>query len=119
MNAEGPSPSLSPPPMGKGMRRGQPNPEDTGPRHILFSGQIWKTEDVKMSVPGQAVAEEPSTQHPSPRGTSLSAVLALCCPPVHSTPNLSARAAALPVSPEFRKATRALDSAARITVGRC
>lgn len=39
--------------------------------HVLFSGQIWKTEDMKMSVPRQAVMEEPSTEPLSPRGTCL------------------------------------------------
>lgn len=38
---------------------------------VLLSGQIWKTEDVKMSVPSQAVMEEPSTEPLSPRGTCL------------------------------------------------
>ena len=36
--------------------------------HVLFSGQIWKTEDVKMSLPRQAAPEEPWALPPSPRG---------------------------------------------------
>ncbi|XP_029419907.1 WD repeat- and FYVE domain-containing protein 4 isoform X2 [Nannospalax galili] len=51
--------------------------------HIIITGsqdgmvRIWKTEDVKMSVPGQAVTEEPSTQLPSPRGHRWEKNLAL------------------------------------------
>lgn len=36
---------------------------------FLFSGQIWRTEDMKTSVPGLATPEEPSAPPPSPRGT--------------------------------------------------
>ena len=36
---------------------------------FLFSGQIWRTEDMKTSVPGLTIPEEPSAQPPSPRGT--------------------------------------------------
>ncbi|XP_076980769.1 WD repeat- and FYVE domain-containing protein 4 isoform X3 [Tamandua tetradactyla] len=52
--------------------------------HVIITGsqdgivRIWKTEDVKMSVPGQAVAEEPLAQPPSPRGPRWEKNLALC-----------------------------------------
>lgn len=39
------------------------------PWPFLFSGQIWRTEDMKTSVPGLATPEEPSAPPPSPRGT--------------------------------------------------
>ena len=56
---------------------------------VLLSGQIWKTEDVKMSVPSQAVMEEPSTEPLSPRGTCLEiwipAVLLYTSPPARAT----------------------------------
>uniref|UniRef100_A0A8D2AKB2 WDFY family member 4 n=1 Tax=Sciurus vulgaris TaxID=55149 RepID=A0A8D2AKB2_SCIVU len=51
--------------------------------HVIITGshdgivRIWKTEDVKMSVPRQAVAEEPSVQPPSPRGHKWEKNLAL------------------------------------------
>ncbi|XP_058155114.1 WD repeat- and FYVE domain-containing protein 4 isoform X2 [Dasypus novemcinctus] len=51
--------------------------------HVIITGsqdgvvRIWKTEDVKMPVPGQAAAEEPSAQPPSPRGPRWEKNLAL------------------------------------------
>ncbi|XP_047409355.1 WD repeat- and FYVE domain-containing protein 4 isoform X3 [Sciurus carolinensis] len=51
--------------------------------HVIITGshdgivRIWKTEDVKMSVPRQAVAEELSVQPPSPRGHKWEKNLAL------------------------------------------
>lgn len=63
-------------PRCKGIEMGHPDSEGSiilpgHDIHVLFSGQIWKTEDVKMSVPRQAVMEEPSTEPLSPRGTCL------------------------------------------------
>ncbi|KFO33980.1 WD repeat- and FYVE domain-containing protein 4 [Fukomys damarensis] len=52
--------------------------------HVVVTGsqdgmvRIWKTEDVKMSVPRQAAAEEPHVQLPSPRGHKWLKNLALC-----------------------------------------
>ncbi|XP_037659974.1 WD repeat- and FYVE domain-containing protein 4 [Choloepus didactylus] len=52
--------------------------------HVIITGsqdgvvRIWKTEDVKMSVPGQAAAEESSAQPTSPRGPRWEKNLALC-----------------------------------------
>ncbi|XP_013364246.1 PREDICTED: WD repeat- and FYVE domain-containing protein 4 isoform X3 [Chinchilla lanigera] len=54
------------------------------PNHVVVTGsqdgmvRIWKTEDVKMSVPGQAAAEESCVQPPSPRGNKWQKNLALC-----------------------------------------
>ncbi|XP_013004069.1 WD repeat- and FYVE domain-containing protein 4 isoform X3 [Cavia porcellus] len=54
------------------------------PSHVVVTGsqdgmvRIWKTEDVKMSVPGQAATEEPCMQPPSPRGHKWQKNLALC-----------------------------------------
>ncbi|XP_075866345.1 WD repeat- and FYVE domain-containing protein 4-like isoform X1 [Microcebus murinus] len=51
--------------------------------HVVITGskdgmvRIWKTEDVKMSVPGHPAAEEPSAQPPSPRGHKWGKNLAL------------------------------------------
>ncbi|XP_076787562.1 WD repeat- and FYVE domain-containing protein 4 isoform X2 [Arvicanthis niloticus] len=51
--------------------------------HVIITGskdgmvRIWKTEDVKMSVPRQAVMEEPSTEPLSPRGHKWAKNLAL------------------------------------------
>ncbi|XP_021499136.2 WD repeat- and FYVE domain-containing protein 4 isoform X2 [Meriones unguiculatus] len=51
--------------------------------HVIVTGskdgmvRIWKTEDVKMSVPRQAVTEEPSTEPLSPRGHKWAKNLAL------------------------------------------
>uniref|UniRef100_A0A5F7Z9T5 WDFY family member 4 n=1 Tax=Macaca mulatta TaxID=9544 RepID=A0A5F7Z9T5_MACMU len=39
--------------------------------------RVWKTEDVKMSVPGRPAGEEPSAQPPSPRGHKWEKNLAL------------------------------------------
>ncbi|XP_023085965.1 WD repeat- and FYVE domain-containing protein 4 isoform X2 [Piliocolobus tephrosceles] len=39
--------------------------------------RVWKTEDVKMSVPGRPAGEEPSSQPPSPRGHKWEKNLAL------------------------------------------
>uniref|UniRef100_A0A8C5NWV7 WD repeat and FYVE domain containing 4 n=1 Tax=Jaculus jaculus TaxID=51337 RepID=A0A8C5NWV7_JACJA len=52
--------------------------------HVIITGsqdgmvRIWKTEDMKMSVPGQAAAEEPTTQPASPTGHKWEKNLALC-----------------------------------------
>ncbi|XP_074230467.1 WD repeat- and FYVE domain-containing protein 4 isoform X2 [Camelus bactrianus] len=52
--------------------------------HVIITGsqdgmvRIWKTEDVKMSVPGQAATEEPWALPPSPRGHKWEKNLALC-----------------------------------------
>ncbi|KAH0510243.1 WD repeat- and FYVE domain-containing protein 4 [Microtus ochrogaster] len=52
-------------------------------RHVIVTGskdgmvRIWKTEDVKMSVPRKAVTEEPSTEPLSPRGHKWAKNLAL------------------------------------------
>ncbi|XP_036772494.2 WD repeat- and FYVE domain-containing protein 4 isoform X2 [Manis pentadactyla] len=52
--------------------------------HVIITGsqdgmvRIWKTEDMKMSVPRQAAPEEPSAQPPSPRGHRWGKNLALC-----------------------------------------
>ncbi|XP_057590853.1 WD repeat- and FYVE domain-containing protein 4 [Hippopotamus amphibius kiboko] len=52
--------------------------------HVIVTGsqdgmvRIWKTEDVKMSVPGQAASEEPWALPPSPRGHRWEKNLALC-----------------------------------------
>ncbi|XP_057626452.1 WD repeat- and FYVE domain-containing protein 4 [Chionomys nivalis] len=51
--------------------------------HVIITGskdgmvRIWKTEDVKMSVPRKAVTEEPSTEPLSPRGHKWAKNLAL------------------------------------------
>ncbi|KAM4840423.1 WD repeat- and FYVE domain-containing protein 4 isoform X1 [Urocitellus parryii] len=51
--------------------------------HVIITGshdgivRIWKTEDVKMSVPRQTAAEETSVQPPSPRGHKWEKNLAL------------------------------------------
>nr|XP_048277556.1 WD repeat- and FYVE domain-containing protein 4 isoform X1 [Myodes glareolus]XP_048277557.1 WD repeat- and FYVE domain-containing protein 4 isoform X1 [Myodes glareolus]XP_048277558.1 WD repeat- and FYVE domain-containing protein 4 isoform X1 [Myodes glareolus]XP_048277559.1 WD repeat- and FYVE domain-containing protein 4 isoform X1 [Myodes glareolus]XP_048277560.1 WD repeat- and FYVE domain-containing protein 4 isoform X1 [Myodes glareolus]XP_048277561.1 WD repeat- and FYVE domain-containi len=51
--------------------------------HVIVTGskdgmvRIWKTEDVKMSVPRKAVTEEPSTEPLSPRGHKWAKNLAL------------------------------------------
>lgn len=51
--------------------------------HVIITGskdgmvRIWKTEDMKMSVPRQAVMEEPSTEPLSPRGHKWAKNLAL------------------------------------------
>lgn len=51
--------------------------------HVIITGskdgmvRIWKTEDVKMPVPRQAVMEEPSTEPLSPRGHKWAKNLAL------------------------------------------
>ncbi|XP_049996650.1 WD repeat- and FYVE domain-containing protein 4 isoform X3 [Alexandromys fortis] len=51
--------------------------------HVVVTGskdgmvRIWKTEDVKMSVPRKAVTEEPSTEPLSPRGHKWAKNLAL------------------------------------------
>uniref|UniRef100_H0WV48 WDFY family member 4 n=1 Tax=Otolemur garnettii TaxID=30611 RepID=H0WV48_OTOGA len=51
--------------------------------HVVITGsqdgmvRIWKTEDVKMSVPGCPAAEEPSAQPSSPRGHKWEKNLAL------------------------------------------
>ncbi|XP_036079371.1 WD repeat- and FYVE domain-containing protein 4 isoform X5 [Rousettus aegyptiacus] len=52
--------------------------------HVIITGsqdgmvRIWKTEDVKMSVPGRAAPEEPLAQPPSPRGQKWEKNIALC-----------------------------------------
>ncbi|XP_059755962.1 WD repeat- and FYVE domain-containing protein 4 isoform X2 [Balaenoptera ricei] len=52
--------------------------------HVIITGsqdgmvRIWKTEEVKMSVPGQAAPEEPWAPPPSPRGHRWEKNLALC-----------------------------------------
>lgn len=52
--------------------------------HVIVTGsqdgmvRIWKTEDVKMSVPRQAAPEEPWALPPSPRGHRWEKNLALC-----------------------------------------
>nr|XP_014697031.2 LOW QUALITY PROTEIN: WD repeat- and FYVE domain-containing protein 4 [Equus asinus] len=52
--------------------------------HVIITGsqdgmvRIWKTEEVKMSVPGQAAPEGPSAQPPSLRGPRWEKNLALC-----------------------------------------
>lgn len=52
--------------------------------HVIITGsqdgmvRIWKTEDVKMSVPGRAAPEEPLAQPPSPRGHRWEKNIALC-----------------------------------------
>ncbi|XP_004607454.2 WD repeat- and FYVE domain-containing protein 4 [Sorex araneus] len=52
--------------------------------HVVITGsqdgmvRIWKTEDMKTSVPGPASLEEPSAQPPSPRGHRWEKNLALC-----------------------------------------
>ncbi|EHB02925.1 Protein WDFY4 [Heterocephalus glaber] len=54
------------------------------PSHVVVTGsqdgmvRIWKTEDVKMSVPQQAAAEEPCMRPHSPRGHKWQKNLALC-----------------------------------------
>ncbi|XP_058527545.1 WD repeat- and FYVE domain-containing protein 4 isoform X2 [Ochotona princeps] len=51
--------------------------------HVVITGsqdgvvRIWKTEDVKLPLPGRTVAEEPPTQPPSPRGRKWEKNLAL------------------------------------------
>ncbi|CAH7126598.1 Wdfy4 [Phodopus roborovskii] len=51
--------------------------------HVIITGskdgmvRIWKTEDVKMSVPRKAVSEEPSAEPLSPRGQKWAKNLAL------------------------------------------
>ncbi|KAG8519670.1 WD repeat- and FYVE domain-containing protein 4 [Galemys pyrenaicus] len=55
-----------------------------GTSHVIITGsqdgmvRIWKTEDVKLSVPGPAAPEESSAQPPSPRGHRWEKNLALC-----------------------------------------
>ncbi|XP_004680724.1 PREDICTED: WD repeat- and FYVE domain-containing protein 4 [Condylura cristata] len=55
-----------------------------GTSHVIITGsqdgmvRIWKTEDVKLSVPGQAAPEAPSPQPPSPSGHKWEKNLALC-----------------------------------------
>ncbi|XP_059025625.1 WD repeat- and FYVE domain-containing protein 4 isoform X3 [Mustela lutreola] len=52
--------------------------------HVIITGsqdgmvRIWRTEDMKTSVPGLAAPEEPSTPPPSPRGHRWEKNLALC-----------------------------------------
>ncbi|XP_072662463.1 WD repeat- and FYVE domain-containing protein 4 isoform X2 [Canis lupus baileyi] len=52
--------------------------------HVIITGsqdgmvRIWRTEDMKTSVPGLTIPEEPSAQPPSPRGHRWEKNLALC-----------------------------------------
>ncbi|EFB21793.1 hypothetical protein PANDA_016914 [Ailuropoda melanoleuca] len=52
--------------------------------HVIITGsqdgmvRIWRTEDMKTSVPGLATPEEPSAPPPSPRGHRWEKNLALC-----------------------------------------